>query len=92
VKSIPVRRDDEVLVKSGHFKGREGKIVEVYRKKWAVYVDKVQREKANGIISSLLCACGCVSLPCQHKMHLIYFLPPSHYIHRNHRERAIECQ
>eukprot|EP00026_Physarum_polycephalum_P011776 Phypoly_transcript_12020.p2 GENE.Phypoly_transcript_12020~~Phypoly_transcript_12020.p2 ORF type:complete len:147 (-),score=21.30 Phypoly_transcript_12020:55-495(-) len=48
VKSIPVRRDDEVLVKSGHFKGREGKVVEVYRKKWAVYVDKVQREKANG--------------------------------------------
>lgn len=53
VKSIPVRRDDEVLVKTGHFKGREGKIQEVYRKKWAVYVDKVQREKANGNYSLL---------------------------------------
>ena len=47
---MPVRKDDEVIVKSGHFKGREGKVVEIYRKKWAVYIDKVQREKANGII------------------------------------------
>jgi len=48
VKAIPVRRDDEVIVKSGHYKGREGKVVNVYRKKWMVYVDKVTREKANG--------------------------------------------
>ena len=32
----------------GKYKGREGKITQVYRKKWVVYVDRVQRDKSNG--------------------------------------------
>ena len=48
VRSLPVRKDDEVLIIRGDHKGREGKVVQVYRKKWAIYVDKVTREKANG--------------------------------------------
>ena len=43
-----MRKDDEVLIIRGDHKGREGKVVQVYRKKWAIYVDKVTREKANG--------------------------------------------
>ncbi|KAL8549847.1 hypothetical protein ACS0TY_008623 [Phlomoides rotata] len=34
VRSMPVRNDDEVQVVRGTYKGREGKIVQVYRKKW----------------------------------------------------------
>lgn len=29
-------------------KGREGKVVQVYRKKWVVHIDKITRDKANG--------------------------------------------
>ncbi|KAI9314328.1 60S ribosomal protein L26 [Dichotomocladium elegans] len=47
-RSIPVRRDDEVLVVRGSMKGREGKVVQVYRKKWVIHIDRVSREKANG--------------------------------------------
>lgn len=32
----------------GKYKGREGKITQVYRKKWVIHVDRVQRDKSNG--------------------------------------------
>ncbi|KAI7861831.1 translation protein SH3-like domain-containing protein [Spinellus fusiger] len=47
-RSIPVRQGDEVLVVRGTYKGREGKIVQVYRKKWVIHIDRVTREKVNG--------------------------------------------
>ncbi|KAI8988482.1 translation protein SH3-like domain-containing protein [Mycotypha africana] len=48
VRSIPVRKDDEVQIVRGTYKGREGKITQVYRKKWVIHVDRVAREKVNG--------------------------------------------
>ncbi|VFQ81109.1 unnamed protein product [Cuscuta campestris] len=48
VRSIPVRKDDEVMVVRGTYKGREGKIVQVYRKKWVIHIERITREKANG--------------------------------------------
>lgn len=48
VRSIPVRKDDEVTVVRGTFKGREGRVTTVYRKKWVIHVDRVVREKVNG--------------------------------------------
>jgi large subunit ribosomal protein L26e len=48
VRSMPIRRDDEVTVVRGTFKGREGKVVEVYRKKWVIHIERLIREKANG--------------------------------------------
>eukprot|EP01061_Rhynchopus_euleeides_P018266 TRINITY_DN301_c0_g6_i1.p3 TRINITY_DN301_c0_g6~~TRINITY_DN301_c0_g6_i1.p3 ORF type:complete len:134 (+),score=67.50 TRINITY_DN301_c0_g6_i1:83-484(+) len=48
VRSLPVRRDDEVKVKRGTYKGRDGKVTCVYRKKWAIHVDKITKEKGNG--------------------------------------------
>jgi large subunit ribosomal protein L26e len=48
VRAMPVRKDDEVRVMRGAFKGKEGKITACYRLKWVIHVDKVQREKANG--------------------------------------------
>nr|CCC92376.1 hypothetical protein, unlikely [Trypanosoma congolense IL3000]CCC93205.1 unnamed protein product [Trypanosoma congolense IL3000] len=48
VRSMPVRKDDEVRVKRGNFKGREGKVTACYRLKWVIHIDKVSCEKANG--------------------------------------------
>ena len=48
VRSIPLRKDDEVKVIRGQFKGKEGKIVQVYRKKYVVHVERCTRDKANG--------------------------------------------
>lgn len=33
----------------GHYKGQQvGKVVSVYRKKYSIYIERIQREKANG--------------------------------------------
>jgi large subunit ribosomal protein L26e len=33
----------------GHYKGHQvGKVVQVYRKKFVIYIERIQREKANG--------------------------------------------
>merc|ERR1712096_60581 len=48
VRSIPIRRDDEVQIVRGHYHDREGKVTQVYRKKWVVHVERVTRDKANG--------------------------------------------
>lgn len=48
VRSLPVRKDDEVKIVRGTYNGREGKVVTVYRRKWCIYVEKVTREKVNG--------------------------------------------
>lgn len=49
VRSMPVRKDDEVQVVRGHNKGQQvGKIVQCYRKKYAIWIERIQREKANG--------------------------------------------
>jgi len=48
VRSIPIRKDDEVTIVRGSNKGREGKVTSVYRLKWVIHVDRVAREKSNG--------------------------------------------
>lgn len=41
--------DDHKQVVRGHYKGQQiGKVVQVYRKKYVIYIERVQREKANG--------------------------------------------
>jgi ribosomal protein uL24 len=50
VKSLPIRRDDEVMVVRGAHKGRTGRVTEVYRKKFVIHIDKIVREKPNGIL------------------------------------------
>ncbi|XP_040589762.1 60S ribosomal protein L26-like [Mesocricetus auratus] len=50
IRSMPIRKDDEVQVVRGHYKGQQiGKTVQVYRKKYVIYIELVQREKANGM-------------------------------------------
>ena len=48
VRSLPIRRDDEVMIVRGHYHDREGKVTCVYRKKWRIHVERVTRDKANG--------------------------------------------
>ncbi len=48
VRSLPVRKDDEVMIVRGKYKGRDGKVTQVYRKKWVIHVDRVHRDKTNG--------------------------------------------
>lgn len=48
VRSTPIRSEDEVVVTRGRYKGCEGKVTDVYRRRWVVYIEKISREKANG--------------------------------------------
>merc|ERR1712046_47712 len=48
VKSMPIRKEDEVIVARGSNRGREGKVVQVYRKKYVIHIERVTREKSNG--------------------------------------------
>merc|ERR1739843_31920 len=48
VKSMPIRKDDEVIVVRGINRGREGKVIQVYRKKYVIHIERVTREKSSG--------------------------------------------
>merc|ERR1719316_2440773 len=48
VRSVPIRKDDEVQVVRGTYKNREGKVTTVYRKKWVIHVERITRETVNG--------------------------------------------
>ncbi|GJN90841.1 hypothetical protein Rhopal_003855-T1 [Rhodotorula paludigena] len=47
-RSLPVRRDDEVKIVRGTYKGREGRIVTSQRKHFRIFVEGVSRDKGNG--------------------------------------------
>merc|ERR1719253_635739 len=48
VRSLPIRKDDEVQVVRGTFKNRDGKVTTVYRKKFVIHIERINREKNNG--------------------------------------------
>lgn len=48
VRALPIRKDDEVVILRGTRKGSKGKVIQVHRKKWAIHVDKITKNKANG--------------------------------------------
>jgi len=48
VNAVPIRKDDEVRVVRGKYKNREGKVCQVYRKKWVIHITNVTRDKVNG--------------------------------------------
>ncbi len=47
-RSLPVRKGDTVRVSRGDYKGYEGKISRVDRKKYRIYIEGINREKADG--------------------------------------------
>jgi ribosomal protein uL24 len=48
VRAIPVRKGDSVKILRGAFKGREGKVTTVYRRRRCIYIEKIIKEKLNG--------------------------------------------
>ena len=48
VRSIPIRKDDEVTIVRGPNKDKEGKVTSVYRLKYVIHVERVTRDKATG--------------------------------------------
>jgi len=48
VRSVPIRKDDEVTVVRGSYKNRDGKVVAVYRKKYVIHIERISRDKVNG--------------------------------------------
>merc|ERR1711966_598068 len=48
VRSLPIRKDDEVMVVRGTHKNRDGKVSTVYRKKFVIHIERINREKNNG--------------------------------------------
>ena len=48
VRSMPVRKDDEVIVLTGTYKGSKGRVITVYRKKWCINIEKLSKNKLNG--------------------------------------------
>lgn len=47
VRSIPIRKDDEVQITRGSNKGREGKVTSVFRLKFVIHVERVTRDKVS---------------------------------------------
>jgi large subunit ribosomal protein L26e len=48
VRNLPVKRNDVVKILKGKLKNRSGKVVSVYRRRWAIHIDKLTKDKANG--------------------------------------------
>merc|ERR1712154_677779 len=48
VRSMAIRKDDEVVITRGVYKTREGKVTACFRKKFVVHVERISREKVNG--------------------------------------------
>ena len=47
-RSLPVRTGDTVRVLRGDYKGVEGKVMRVDRKKYRIFIEGITREKADG--------------------------------------------
>lgn len=48
VRSLPIRKGDEVTILRGEHKGTSGKVITVYRKRWYINIERVTRDKNNG--------------------------------------------
>ena len=51
-RSIPVRKGDTVTIKRGSvdagIRGKSGKVLTVYRRRWCIHVEKCVRDRKNG--------------------------------------------
>jgi len=49
VRSLPIRKDDEVQIVRGKFaKEAVAKVTSVYRRRYCIYVERIMKEKTNG--------------------------------------------
>ncbi|MBO3763170.1 MAG: 50S ribosomal protein L24 [Thermoproteota archaeon] len=50
IKAITLRKNDEVVIIKGDYKGVKGLVTKVDRKKGKIYIEGVTREKADGTV------------------------------------------
>lgn len=93
VRALPIRKDDEVKIMRGpdSRKNETGKVVAVYRKKFAIHVERITKDKAGG---------ACLPCPCFHPRcspgasprwcapHPLTPRPPPRY-HTTHNSRSL---
>ena len=48
LRALPIRKGDEVQIVTGTYKGTEGKVTQVYRRRWVIHIERLNREKKNG--------------------------------------------
>ena len=48
VRSMPIRKGDEVVIVRGQNKTHTGKVLTVYRKKYCIHIERYTKEKSNG--------------------------------------------
>ena len=48
VRSLPIRRDDEVMVTRGTNHDREGKVMQVNLRKFRISIERITKDKSNG--------------------------------------------
>merc|ERR1712013_619651 len=48
IRSLPIRKNDEIHVSRGTYKGSDGKVTTVYRRRWVIHIERLNREKSNG--------------------------------------------
>merc|ERR1719460_3531014 len=53
VRSLPVRKDDEIMVTRGKLKDKMGAVKTVYRKKWSLYFQNGTLQKMNAVTVDL---------------------------------------
>jgi large subunit ribosomal protein L24 len=53
VRSMPLRKDDEVIVMRGKFAKKKGKVLKVYLKKTKITVEGVNKKKSEGSIVNI---------------------------------------
>lgn len=52
IRSLPIRKADEVTVVRGTHKDTDGKVIRVYRKKFIVHIERLTKDKVNGTLSA----------------------------------------
>lgn len=50
IRSLPIRKEDEVEIIRGDSAPKDGKVIQVYRRKFVIHVDRVVKEKKNGML------------------------------------------
>nr|UXY87175.1 60S ribosomal protein L26 [Cryptomonas sp.] len=51
IKSIPIRKNDEVKIVRGSMKGKIGKVIQCHRKNFSIFIEKIARFKTGRSIS-----------------------------------------
>ena len=68
VRSMPIRKDDTVVVVRGSSKNKDGKVIDVYRKRYQIHIERLTRDRLEGACARLCaggnCAwCAVVAVP-----------------------------